>query len=304
MLLWRPEADLQLALSVDPKPAVLIDRTWDVPVSHIADENITDQHAMREGVIMTVGEHINLISGNHQDREILALVGNGNLKANPGFVAHSGDCLHKLDNEPIFQRPYTCLVAWQTGRTTVEDVWFGEEDGRRIVLQKLDTGMRDITAEITFATSAQPIIRHGDCVPCMHIAEQWYDTRHLIQPICVRLNGVTAFLPNSQLQKGLARKALCEPVLFRAEARIDGQVSLPLTVDGWLRLRAQPSELEAAASYLKAHGLSADNDDFSDVAVLVRVAEWMESLFATALDEAGYVCIDDGRVLSEGQFGV
>src|ERR1700756_5950477 len=89
MLLWRAEADLQLALSVDPKPAVLIDRTWDVPVSHIAGENITDQHAMRDGVIMTVSEHINRISGNHHDREILALFSNGNFcsEERPGLGA-------------------------------------------------------------------------------------------------------------------------------------------------------------------------------------------------------------------------
>jgi hypothetical protein len=90
---------------------------------------------------------------------------------------------------------------------------------------------------------------------------------------------------------------------FQMIANNDGeQISLPLTVDGWLRLRAHVGELAAAASYLKAHALAAPDDDFSDIAVLVRVAERMESLFVAALDEARYICVDDSRVLSEGQF--
>jgi exopolysaccharide biosynthesis protein len=122
-----------------------------------------------------------------------------------------------------------------------------------------------------------------------------------VQPLRISLNGTALFVPNAQLQQGLLRKALCQPVHVRPEAQVDEETTLPLTASGWLQMtRENPAALLKAASFLWERGLLKDGESIEQATVLLRVAETMERLLDEALKGAGYRLVDNSRPLREG----
>ncbi|MFA4029325.1 MAG: hypothetical protein GDYSWBUE_002205 [Candidatus Fervidibacterota bacterium] len=301
---WRPDGILRLRLLVDEiqNEGHPIRREHDLPKFSADGKELTDQREMRQGIIKSTNQHLEDLRIRYPDEDVLAFVGNGNLLANYGFVALSHGVLYHLADEPVFKSPYTCIVSWKDGHVTVEDIWFARENGRVIVLRKMDDTIEDITDEVDFATSGQPLVRNGRAVPLEQIAEQWYDTRHLVQPLRLSINGTALFVPNAQLQQGLLRKALCQPVHIRLEAQVDEQTVLPLTVSGWLKMaKEKPSALASASNFLKGRGILKGQENPDDSSVLLLAAETMESLLDEALKGAGYRLVDDSRPLREGE---
>jgi hypothetical protein len=282
-----------------------------LPCFHVNGQAVTDQRAMRAGLIPKDTDLCDALAAREPFREIVALASNGNLGANYGFVTCLGGQLIHLRDEPVFKRSYTSIVAWKDGRVTVEEVWFARENGNLIdVLRKNghhthaggEGALQNITDQIAFATSGQPLVRRGKAVPLELVAEQWYDTRHLVQPLMLRLGQAALFFPNAQLQNGLLRLALCQPVHVRLEAEADEQTRLPLSTKGWVALaRENPEGLAKAEAFLKRQGLIAPTESLKDGAVLTRVAETMEALLETALRTGGYELADGSGPLREGE---
>jgi hypothetical protein len=194
---WHPNGRLRLHLTFDSahNGGHPIAREWDLPAFHADGKTLTDQCEMRQGFIKRAEEHRADLAGRYPEEHALVYVGNGNLGANFDFVAWSGGVLYHLADEPVFKQPYTCLVSWKDGRITVEDLWFAHENGTVIVLRKMDNTIQDVTEEVSFTTSGQSLVRGGEALSLPHIAEQWYDTRHLVAPLRVTLKWDRAFRP-------------------------------------------------------------------------------------------------------------
>lgn len=299
VLRWNPN-HLHLRLSVSE--GHLIDRKFDLPLVNANGDRLTNQHEMRRGLVIRAGEHVSALAFQHPDEDVLAYVGNGNLGANYNFVGWSAGQLHCLVDEPIFNLEYACIVKWTDGRVTVEDLWFGRENGLDRVLLKTPKEVRDITNEIEFATSGQPLVRNSASVPLESISRQFYDTRHLLQPLRLGFNGDALFFPNTQLQQGLQLKALGQSVHIRLEARADENTVLPLSISGWRQLvRDNKTALTAAESFLRKHSLLNDRETIVESDVLFRVAEATEGLLDRALAEGSYQLVEGGRPLTEGE---
>lgn len=304
ILRWRPCDRLRLRLSVDAahNGGYPIDREHELPKFNTNGHTLTDPHEMRQGLVKTIEQHLAELCAHSPDEELYAYVGNGNLLANFGFVAWSAGVLYHLADEPIFKRSYTCIVSWNDGRVTVEDLWFARENGDVIVLRKIDSTVQDITDEIDFATSGQRLVRQDATLSLEQIAEQWYDTRHLVQPLRLTVNGTALFFPNAQLQRGLLRKALCQPTHVRLLAEVDDKITLPLITSGWRKLvREDAAGLAAATVFLKQHKVLGEQENLENPGVLLRVAETTERLLDESLKSGGYRLVDSSRPLREGE---
>ena len=82
----------------------------------------------------------------------------------------------------------------------------------------------------------QQLVRCSRLVPLSQMTEQFYDTRHLVNPIRIPVNGSTLFVPNAQLQQGLLRRAIDSPIRVALESAVDETVRIPLSLKGWLRM--------------------------------------------------------------------
>lgn len=295
--------DLFWALSVDHsmnggRP---INREYDLPKLSANGRTLTDQREMRRHIIMRECEHHRVLRNRHPHAEEIASVGNGNLLANFGFVAWHNGLLFHLQGEPVFSNRYTAVVSWKNGQVSVEEVWFVKEDTAVRVQRRHDLGAEDITSDIAFATTGQPVVRAGAAVPLGHIVEMFYDKRHLISPIRFTLNGTTLFLPNTQLQEGLTRKAVGGPVRIALEAQIDAETIVPLSLKRWVELaERRPGTLDQAARFLQQHGILADSETLRDQATLLRTAKRIDAMFTRALEDSGYRIVDGMGRLSEG----
>lgn len=306
-----PDLSLQLAVAEGLDGAEPIHREHDLPSFHVDGQTVTDQRAMRSGVIPQDTQLCKALTTRDPLREIVGFGSNGNLGANYGFVAFVGGRLIHLRDELVFKRSYTCIVAWNDGHVSVEEIWFARENGNRIdVLRKNghhthpsgQRALQNITDQISFVTSGQPLVRRAKAVALELVAEQWYDTRHLVQPIRLQIGGAALFFPNAQLQNGLLRLALCQPVHVRLEAEADERTRLPLSSKGWLALaRENPEGLAKTEAFLKQQGLLMAADSLKDSTVLTRVGETMEALLEAALKTGGYDLVDGSGPLREGE---
>lgn len=300
----RTSAHLRWMLSIDEShnQGSPIRREGDLPQYIVNGAGIGDQRLMRQGKIMTVEEHLRRLDEQAAGGKILSFIGNGNLLANFHFVGWRAGKLFCLDEERVFEHIYTSAVFWKDGRVRVEEIFFVEEMGNVHVYRKLAAGTENITEAVDFLTSGQPLVRNGDKTSLGHISHLFYDTRHLVNPLCLRVNGATLFVPNSQLQHGLTRKALCEPIRVALEARVGGRTVLPLSVEGWLHMSHQPSEaLGPVEAFLKEHEILTQGDTLSNLPALLHAAQTTDHLLRRALDEAGYEVVEELAPLKEGQ---
>ncbi|MCL4403073.1 MAG: phosphodiester glycosidase family protein [Acidobacteria bacterium] len=88
-----------------------------------AGRRIFGAHPIRRQV-WTLGQHLRAWLAVHPGRQVAAWVGNGNLLANPWFVAYVQGALYALRDEPVAERTYTCLVVRHTGMVTIEPLRF------------------------------------------------------------------------------------------------------------------------------------------------------------------------------------
>jgi hypothetical protein len=259
---------------------------------------------MRQG-LMTVAEHCRAIANVADSlgkEQVLAVVGNGNLYANDGHVAYANGDIHRLDQEPIYKRSYRCVTAWKDGRVSAETLKFGRENGCAIVFRQEDGSIHEITRAIDFATSGQPLVIGGTSVPLEQISEEWCDTRHLVQPLRIDVNGDALYVPNAQLQQGLTRKALIAPVRVRLEACVDDMTRIPLTISGWSRMaKGDLDARTSVATFLKKTGLLGEEEALESPPVLLRMAETFERLLEDALVRGDYRLVDDRTALKEGE---
>lgn len=304
VLTCRPGSALRLRISADERHhlGAPINRDHDRPFWKRDETVLTGQEDIRRGLVMTTAEHLSILNVNHTDEECMAYVGNGNLLANPGFVLfRKGKLLH-LRDEPVFQQAYASLTSWKNGDVSAEEFWYAQENGHVRALRKWGSGLEDITDKVDFATSGQPLVRKGEAIPIEHLCHLWYDTRHLVRPLKVTLGGADLFLPNAQLQKGLARKAICSPVEIKLEAQVDDRTLLPLTITGWMALRKENSAtLQMIGEFLKGQSILGAHEDILDLNVLGRVADHFDSLLQETLARERYEVVDNGVTLQEGQ---
>jgi hypothetical protein len=279
-----------------------IDRSNELPHFAVNGKHLADGNAMRHGIVMPVSEHLAALKTLHPDEEPLAYTSHANTLANPGYVGFWKGELFHLAAEPIYAQPYLAIVSWQDGAVTVEDVAFGRELGQPGVLCLREGGMDSITRRINFAATAIPLVRNGARVPLEQMVGSIYDTRHVVNPLVLTINGVSLFVPNTQLQRGLLRMALVGTVRVHLEATVDEDVVLPLSSANWLRMaKEQPGGLEKTAVFLREHQMLKPDESLADIEVLLRVAGEVEQLLKSALDKAGYDVVDVARPLVEGE---
>jgi hypothetical protein len=293
-----------LRLSVDDahQGGEPINRDTDLPRFMVNGRVLTDQRAMRRNVILTTKQHLARLRKRWPGHVPMAFVSDGNLLANYWFVAWLEGRLFHLAQEPVFTRTYTCIVAWRNGTVSVEEIRFARENGRVDVLRQRDSTLEDVTSQVGFCASGQPLVRHGQRVPLCQIAEEWYDTRHLVTPLTIRFDGAALYMPNAQLQQGLIRKALVQPVHIRLETQVDEQTRLPLTTAGWAQMaKAAPAALARAADFLRARHVLGPEDKPDDPAVLLRAGQTTEVALNAALARTDYHLVDDDRPLREGE---
>jgi hypothetical protein len=155
---------------------------------------------MRRGV-WDVATHRQTWQRAHPGRPIAAWVGNGNLLANPHFVAFSGGVLYSLAGEPLADRAYTCLVV-RGGVTAIETLRaqdFGPElefatFGQQIVCQGRPISRADLIRKATAGEFAD--LRHLFLFPRLPLGpERWMDA------------GLAAFYDDSGRQAGTVIEA-------------------------------------------------------------------------------------------------
>ena len=297
------QGGLELHLAVDEKlnHGTPICRENDLPTYTQAGVTATDQHQMRQAIKTDQELLADWQTANPNLHPIL-LTGNGNLLANPGFVAWQNGVLYHLGQEPVFQRQYAGLVACQEGTVNIEEVSFFEERGRAgvLYLDNRNGGLEDITERTRFVTTGQPLIRHGQAISLAHIAHLFYDMRHLVRPICVTIGNDVLFVPTHQLQHGLLRKALVQPVHIELQADLDGEVRLPLSMAGWLNADNGPTATRATA-YLQKSGILKEGDEMTANRVIVKLERWAENRLREALKEAEVELVEHSHPLTEGQ---
>ncbi|MGE0821741.1 MAG: phosphodiester glycosidase family protein [Candidatus Binatia bacterium] len=300
ILQWHPNESLHLRLSVDARHngGHPINRDYDLPAFSANGQTLTDQRVMRQGIVMTAAQHCVALGTHYPGEQLLAYVGNGNLEANYGFVAWAEGHLYALADEPVFKHAYASLASWTNGQITVEDLFFARENGGVTVLRSAEGTIHDITAAITLATSGQALVRHGEVIPLEQIADQWYDTRHVVSPLLIPINGTALFVPNAQFQQGLLRKALRQPVHIRLEAVVDTETVLPLSTAGWMQLGKDTLAARGTVTtFLQEHGLLNGETGLEQADVLLRMVETTEQLLTQALQ--GYRLVDTTRPLRE-----
>lgn len=303
VLRWQPGEPFRLRHMVDAthNGGMPIDRSTDCPMFRLNGMAVSDARRMRQGVVKTTAQHLADLEDGYPDEAPLAYVGNGNLLANYAFVAWEAGVLYHLSDEPVFSHAYVSLVSWHDGRVTVEDLWFAQERGQVIVLRACGHTVEDITAQVAFVTSGQPLVRHGEAQPLTHMTDKWYDLRHLVRPLRMSLNGTTLFVPTAQLQQGLVRKALGEAVQVRLEAHVADDLVVPLSLAGWRYLaQEQPTACANAMAWLHTHGVG-PREMPSDGAGVVQIATTLEHLVEASLQEAGYRLVDHTQQLREGE---
>ena len=300
LIVWKPSEDLNLRIAVHDGPSTLIHRENDLPQVVHNGKVLIDPKEMREGVVPTTHELLEQIKKRHNEEEILAFVGNGNLTANYDFVAWIDGRLFFIEDESVFKKLYTCIVVWKRGNITVEDIRFARENGDIRVLRHHTP--EDITDQVEWATSGQPLVRNGEAIPLHEIAHLFYDARHLISPLRIAFNDAVLFFPQAQLQEGLLRKAVCGPIQVIPEAHVDEETVIPLTVRGWLDMReSNPSQLKSAQKFFRQHGIIKPSQSLCHPKVFLETARLCEQLLIQSLKEAGYEIVDHSLPLKEGQ---
>ena len=281
------QSELYLVVDEDRNHGSPIRREHDLPTYTQAGVTATDQHQMRKTIKTDLELLDELLTANPNLHPIL-FTGNGNLLANPGFVAWLDGVLYHLAQEPVFQHPYAGLVAYQEGTVSIEEVSFFEERGHAGVL-RLDGrngGLEDITERTRLVTTGQPLIRHGQAVPLAHIAPLFYDTRHLVQPLCITIGNDVLFVPTNQLQHGLLRKALVQPVHIELQAVLNGELHLPLSMAGWLNADNGPA-VTKATTYLQQKGILKEGDDVTQAERCSETGTVGRNAAARSPDEGG-----------------
>jgi hypothetical protein len=120
----------------------------------------------------------------YPEYDIIGQQGCGDLTMNLWYVAYLCSTFTKgekvlvyLQEEPVSDRTYTCLVKWRDGRVTVEeDVRLNPYDPPHLSIDG-----EWVDKEVEFAVSGKPVIRKGEKVDFTSVVHQFSDMRHLFQ---------------------------------------------------------------------------------------------------------------------------
>ncbi|MBL8178415.1 MAG: phosphodiester glycosidase family protein [Bryobacterales bacterium] len=131
-------------------------------------QRIAGAGAMRRQT-WSIEQHRAACQAAHPDSQIIAMVGNGNLGANPRFIASAhGRLIHLHSEQHRFHtHRYSCLAAWDR-RVSIEDFDLS---------QPLPPGLDGFTF-------GQRLVRNGEPagteqIVAMACAQEFYDLRHL-----------------------------------------------------------------------------------------------------------------------------
>lgn len=137
--------------------------------------NVFDDPAIR-------GDRDELIAkykANHPDKEIIAVLPNGNTMFNEWFVSYvDGKLLHKA-KEPVFEREYSSLVIMKNGDVSIRDIRFkeGEAEGE---IKIWDVKEKEfITDEVLYTTYGQRLVKDSKVFNPVKIYGQFDDLAHL-----------------------------------------------------------------------------------------------------------------------------
>jgi hypothetical protein len=296
--------DLHWVYSLDDNPPLQpICREYEIHALKYNGQALSNQRDMRQSLIMTEDQHRAAITSNNANGELIATVSDGNRKANNNFVGWWHGCLFYPQNEPIFDKTYTCAVFHLDGGVSFEEICFTEELHLSRVCRMQDSFVEDITDCVDFVISGQPLVRHGRPVQLEEIATQFHDWRHLVTPIRIVLpSGEELYFPSTQMQRGLKRKALDAAVHIALEAQVDENTLIPLSQKGWLKMRKRDAAaIDRAEAFLRAHQLLGATETMSEDSTLFCVAQQLETLMLQAIAISLHELVEHSGMLREGQ---
>lgn len=156
---------------------------------------------MRRGTI-TVWEHqVRALMAAPRPERVVAVVGNGNLTQNPGFVAWVGaeaGLLVRVQGEPVLSRIYECVVLDDLGAVSIRRLRFEPGAGRDAVggwlALDVDDGERPLSRDAV-AFSGQRLVRAGRALDAHERRRQildglFYDLRHVFRFPAVHAGGL------------------------------------------------------------------------------------------------------------------
>jgi hypothetical protein len=113
----------------------------------------------------------------HPDREVVAVLPNGNLGVNDWFVGVVDGQVYHRQGEALDQRAYDMLVTKQDGQISLMALRFMNDAGERGIF---DEQGRNIAQEVKIAVYGQRLVKNGQ-VHLEAIADQFDDLRHLLR---------------------------------------------------------------------------------------------------------------------------
>lgn len=115
----------------------------------------------------------------HPERDIIAAIPNGNVLWNDHFVSITDGTVYYRLEEPILERPYACLIIWNSSDVSMETIRFFPKNGRKEPYRIEAQGI-DITEDIRCALSGQPVLQNGEPIDPGDIVHLFEDLRHPI----------------------------------------------------------------------------------------------------------------------------
>jgi len=273
---WRDfESDL-LVLEIDPKlvdVVVHVQEEWNEAIGIRRERGqeytilerggeVSGSREIRRGTI-SYREHIRRFEASHQQKKVVAFVGNGNLLFNPWFVAWVDGKFFHLKDEPFKERVYSSLIVWKEGHeplVSIGDIKFGS--GRLLLVSEHTTD--DITDRIKYATFGQRLAKEHRPVKLSSILHQFYDLRHLLPALYYSDAQSTKYTFGlDQLYANEEKKRLAvmkQPVDLRLEIE---------TISGIMKVDPQKLKSEAL--------LERDFDEVKDIGSVQRQGQYFIS---------------------------
>lgn len=113
------------------------------------------------------------------NKDIIAVLPNGNLVFNSWFTSYIKGKLFHNAKEPVFKRTYSSLVIWRDGHISIEDIKFEKVKGTQEIKVINANTLKDITEQVLYTTYGQRLVKNGDIVNPVNIYEQFDDLSHL-----------------------------------------------------------------------------------------------------------------------------
>lgn len=107
---------------------------------------------------------------------LIATMPASNVLWNDWYVGWADGKLYYRYGEDYTKREYTSLIIWKNGKASIENIRFKKSEGE---IRVISNG-RDITDNVAYLTSGQPVLQQGRIADIPEVAKKWDDLRHLL----------------------------------------------------------------------------------------------------------------------------